>query len=180
MPSQTAEAANGQGFQLYVMRHGIAAPRGAREFPDDYKRPLTDDGRKTMKAIAKGLARLDLRVDSVITSPLVRAAETAEIVAKGLDPAVPVEASDELRPGGSLQALMAHLGKYADRRSVLIVGHEPDLSDAVAKLVGAGRQTNFRFKKGGCCRIDFDDFPPHPPARLVWWITPAVMKKIGK
>jgi phosphohistidine phosphatase len=167
-----------QGYQLYVMRHGIAVSRGDPNFPDDAERPLTPEGKKKLRAIARGLFRLGLCVDSIISSPLVRASETATIVAEVFGPGVTVESSEFLRPGGSLQALLTSLGKRGDHRSVLAVGHEPDLSEGVAKLIGNTR-ASFQFKKGGCCRIDFDKFPPRPPGKLIWWLTPRVMRKIG-
>jgi phosphohistidine phosphatase len=172
------ESKDAQEYQLYVMRHGIAVARGDPNFPDDTQRPLTPEGRKKLRAVAKGLSRLGLSVDSIITSPLVRASETAALVAEVLDSGVEVESSDFLRPGGSLQALLASLGKRNDQHSVLVVGHEPDLSDGVAKLIGNTR-ASFQFKKGGCCRIDFDKFPPRLPGKLIWWLTPRVMRKIG-
>lgn len=180
MPAATNAAGSKdvQGYQLYVMRHGIAVARGDPNFPDDNKRPLTPEGKKKLRDIAKGLLRLGLCVDSVISSPLVRAAETAAIVAEILSPGIAVETSDYLRPGGSLQALLTSLGKQKDHRSVLVIGHEPDLSEGAARLLGDAR-ASFQFKKGGCCRIDFDKFPPRPPGKLVWWLTPRVMRKIG-
>lgn len=176
--NETPGSKDTQGYQLYVMRHGIAVARGDPNFADDGQRPLTPEGKKKLKAIAQGLFRLGLCLDSIISSPLVRASETASIVAEVLAPGVKVESSDFLRPGGSLQALLTSLAKRADHRSVLVIGHEPDLSDGVAKLIGNAR-ANFRFKKGGCCRIDFDKFPPRPPGKLIWWLTPRVMRKIG-
>ena len=167
-----------QSYQLYVMRHGIAVARGDPNFPDDSMRPLTPEGKKKLKGIAKGLFRLGLCVDAIISSPLVRASETAAIVAEVFGPGITVEHSDFLRPGGSLQALLTSLGKRTDHHSVLLVGHEPDLSEGVARLIGNAR-ANFQFKKGGCCRIDFDKFPPRPPGKLIWWLTPRVMRKIG-
>ena len=176
--NETPGSKDTQGYQLYVMRHGIAVARGDPNFADDTKRPLTPEGKKKLKAIARGLFRLGLGVDSIISSPLIRASETAAIVGEVFAPGVTVESSDFLRPGGSLQALLTSLGKRADHRSVLVIGHEPDLSDGVAKLIGNAR-ANFQFKKGGCCRIDFDKFPPRPPGKLIWWLTPRVMRKIG-
>lgn len=177
-PNESTASKDIQGYQLYVMRHGIAVARGDPNFPDDTERPLTPEGNKKLRAIARGLFRLGLCLDSIVSSPLVRASETAAIAAEVLAPGVKVESSDFLRPGGSLQALLTSLAKRADHHSVLVIGHEPDLSDGVAKLVGNAR-ANFQFKKGGCCRIDFDKFPPRPPGKLVWWLTPRVMRKIG-
>lgn len=178
-PRDSAQNKEIQGYQLYVMRHGIAVARGDPNFPDDAKRPLTTEGKKKLRDVAKGLLRLRLRVDAIISSPLIRAAETAAIVAEVIGPDIPVEFSDYLKPGGSFQALLNSLGKLEGRRGVLLVGHEPDLSTGAARLIGNSR-ANFQFKKGGCCRIDFEKFPPRPPGKLVWWLTPRVMRKIGK
>lgn len=178
-PRDTAQNKETQGYQLYVMRHGIAVARGDPNFPDDAKRPLTPGGKKKLREVAKGLLRLRLRVDTIITSPLVRAAETAEVVAEVIGPGVSVEFSNHLKPGGSFQALIDSLVKHQAHRGVLLIGHEPDLSTGVAKLIGNAR-ASFQFKKGGCCRVDFEKSPPHPPGKLIWWLTPRVMRKIGK
>ena len=60
-----------------------------------------------------------------------------------------------------------------------MVGHEPDLGELAARLIGAGRNANMPFKKGGCCLITFSVFPPKSPGRLVWWLTPRVMRKLA-
>ena len=178
-PRDIAQSKEVQGYQLYVMRHGIAVARGDANFPDDTQRPLTPEGRKKLRDIAKGLLRLGLCVDTVISSPLVRASETAAIVAEVLGPDMQVEFSDHLRPGGSLLTLVTSLGKRKNLRGALIVGHEPDLSNGAAKLIGDSGRASFQFKKGGCCRIDFETFPPRPPGKLIWWLTPRVMRKIA-
>lgn len=175
----TGESKEAQGYQLYLMRHGIAVARGDPSYPDDSKRPLTPEGKKKLGDIAKGLVRLRLRVDRIISSPLTRAAETAEIVAGVVGPDIPIEFSDHLKPGGSFQALLNSLSRNKARSGVLLVGHEPDLSLGAAKLIGDAR-ASFQFKKGGCCRVDFEKFPPRPPGKLVWWLTPRVMRKVGK
>ena len=126
-----------------------------------------DDGYR-----AEGLARLGVEVDWIVASPLVRAAETASIVAESLGASVPVEISNALRPGGTAEALIAFLAKQPARKRVLVVGHEPDLSELAARLIGAGRDASLAFKKGGCCLITFDEFPPKSSSQLVWWLTP--------
>jgi phosphohistidine phosphatase SixA len=75
--------------------------------------------------------------------------------------------------------LIAFLAKRSNRRRVLVVGHEPDLGELAARLIGAGRNANMPFKKGGCCLITFSVFPPKSPGRLVWWLPPRVMRKLG-
>ena len=138
------------------MRHGAAVTRETEGYSDDSKRPLTPDGKRKMQGIAKGLRRLGFVADWIVSSPLVRAVETAEIVAESLGSDVPLDFSNTLSPGGSPEALLGFLGKHADRKRVLVVGHEPDLSELAARLIGAGRRANLAFKKGGCCLIRFD------------------------
>lgn len=167
------------GYELYIMRHGVAVTRGSAGFSDDSKRPLTPEGRKKMQEIVQGLSRLGFDVDWIVSSPLVRAVETAEIVAKGLASNVPMDFSDALRPGGSAETLISFLAKHANRKRVLLVGHEPDLSEMAARLTGAGRHANLALKKGGCCLITFDEFPPKSPGQLVWWLTPRVLRKLA-
>jgi phosphohistidine phosphatase len=164
-------------YELYIMRHGIAVVRGA-DYADDSKRPLTPEGKKKVKEIANGLKRLGVVVDWIVTSPLVRAVETAEIVAESLAPNVPMDFCDALPPGGSAEALITFLAKHPTRKRVLVTGHEPDLSSLAARLIGAGRHANLAFKKGGCCLVEFDQFPPKSPGELVWWATPRLLRKL--
>ena len=91
----------------------------------------------------------------------------------------PLDFCDALRPGGDPEALITFLAKRSNRRRVLVVGHEPDLGELAARLIGAGRNANMPFKKGGCCLITFSVFPPKAPGRLVWWLTPRVMRKLA-
>ena len=179
MPSQAAgESPYLQGYDLYIMRHGLASPRVAAGITDDAKRPLTPEGKKKMQEIARGLTHLGVELDWVVSSPLVRAVETAGIVADSLSAKVPFDITDTLSPGGSPEALIAFLAKHPHRKRVLVVGHEPDLGELAARLVGAGRHAHLSFKKGGCCWISFDEFPPKAPGELVWWLTPRVIRKV--
>jgi phosphohistidine phosphatase len=168
------------GYEFYIMRHGLASPRTSVGSADDAKRPLTPEGKKKTQASARGLLRLGLELDWIVTSPLVRAVETAGIVSDSLDSKIPMDISDTLRPGGSPEALIAFLASHPHRKRVLVVGHEPDLGELAARLIGAGRDAHLAFKKGGCCRIDIDEFPPKSPGQLVWWLTPRVMRKLDQ
>jgi phosphohistidine phosphatase len=167
------------GYELYIMRHGIAVARESAGFSDDSKRPLTPEGKQKLRDICAGLKRTGFDLDWIVSSPLVRAAETAELVRESLASNVPLDFCDALRPGGSAEALIAFLAKRPNRKRALVVGHEPDLSEMAARLLGAGRHANFAFKKGGCCLIIFDAFPPKSPGRLLWWLTPRLMRKLA-
>jgi phosphohistidine phosphatase len=167
------------GYEFYVMRHGVAVTRDSAGFPDDSKRPLTPEGKQKMRKITAGLKRAGFDVDWIVTSPLVRAVETAEIVAEVMGNNVPVDFCEALKPAGSAESLIAFIAKRPNRKRVMVVGHEPDLSEMAARLIGAARHANLAFKKGGCCLITFDEFPPTSPGQLVWWLTPRLMRKLG-
>jgi phosphohistidine phosphatase len=165
-------------YRLYIMRHGPAMAR-AEGSMEDAKRPLTPEGKLKMKQAAKGFLALEAELDWIVTSPLVRAVETAEIVAETLGGNRPMDFCEAMRPGGSPEALIAFLTKQPARRRVLVVGHEPDLGELAARLLGAGRNINLAFKKGGCCQILFDVFPPKTPGELGWWLTPRILRKLA-
>jgi phosphohistidine phosphatase len=164
-------------FELYLIRHGLAEERGER-WPDDAKRPLTEEGMSRMRKQARGLARLGVTMDVVLTSPLVRARQTAEIVAAALDPRPHVTAIESLAPDASYQALVADLEKHARKTRVALVGHEPGIGELAARLIGA-RQP-MEFKKGAVCRIDVGALPPGGPGALRWFLTPGIMRSIRK
>jgi phosphohistidine phosphatase len=105
--------------------------------------------------------------------------ETAELVAEALGRNVPLDFSDALKPGGTAEALVKFLAQQPARRRVLCVGHEPDLSELATRLIGAGRSANLAFKKGGCCLIGFEAFPPKEPGQLLWWLTPKIMRRLA-
>src|SRR6478609_6869639 len=113
--------------RLYLLRHGIAVPHGTEGIEDD-KRPLTSQGQRRMRAIARGLKELDIKLDRILTSPLPRAAKTAEIVADVLDVAEIVEVVDPLRADRDAGSILEYL-KQRDERRVMIVGHNPSFTD---------------------------------------------------
>src|SRR2546428_6646582 len=113
-PAQ-ATAPPKQDYELYIMRHGIAVTRGAGSFADDSKRPLTPEGKMKVQEIAKGLLRLGFEVDWILTSPLVRAVETAEIVPAAPRPRVPTDLPEALKPGRPPQPGMTFLPRHLQR-----------------------------------------------------------------
>jgi phosphohistidine phosphatase len=163
--------------ELYLVRHAIAAERGS-EWPDDTKRPLTERGINRFKEEVKGLRRLDVTVDEIFSSPLVRARQTADLLASGLDGKAPVKVLDALAPGHTSSSVMTQLARVAKRRRVAIVGHEPDLGELAAHLIGAGRA--LAFKKGGICRIDLGSLTSKRAASLVWFLPPNVLRQVKR
>jgi len=181
MPKNTTQPPEGgvrTGYELYIMRHGLAVSRGSLRFSEDAQRPLVPEGKEKMREVGEGLRRTGLEVDWIVTSPLVRAVETAGIISESLASSAPVDTCEAMRPGGSPEELLAFLTRRPSRTRVLVVGHEPDLSELATRLIGAGSHANLAFKKGGCCMISFNEFPPKSPGQLVWWLTPRLLRKL--
>jgi phosphohistidine phosphatase len=164
-------------YQLFLIRHGVAEERGDA-WPDDAKRPLSEDGIERFQRSARGLARLDVWIDVVLTSPLVRARQTADIVASAFDPRPSIITIESLAPGGSYASLVADLEKHGRKTRIALVGHEPGIGELGARLIGS--RHSFEFKKGAVCRIDVDEIPPVGPGDLRWFLTPKVMASIKK
>jgi phosphohistidine phosphatase len=162
---------------LYIVRHAIAAERGD-EYPDDSKRPLTRDGIAKFREAVEGLAALGVRLDQILTSPLVRARQTADILAEVLPGRAAIAETKALAPGGSHSAVMAALGEFGRRSSIAVVGHEPGIGELAGRLVGA-RQA-FAFKKGAVCRVDVGALPPAGPGELRWFATARMLRSLAK
>ena len=162
--------------ELYLIRHGVAEERG-EAWPDDAKRPLTQDGMAKLRRAARALERLDVALDVIITSPLVRTRQTAEIIAGGLDPHPHVVTAESLAPGGSVAAVLADLEKQAKRSRVGIVGHEPGIGELAARLIGSRHP--IPFKKGAIACIDVEELPPDGPGDFRWFLTPKLLRVIA-
>ncbi len=164
-------------YELYVIRHAVAEERGDA-WPDDTKRPLSEDGIARMRKAARGLSRIGLALDVVLTSSLVRAKQTAELVAAALNPKPPISVVDSLAPGGTYLEIVADLEKHARRKRIALVGHEPGIGEFAARLIGSRHSIEFR--KGAVCRIDLDAIPPSSPGDLRWLLTPKILRSIRK
>ncbi len=164
---------------LYILRHGIAVPPGTPGIPDD-ERPLTPKGEKRMQQIARGLRRLDLKLDRILTSPLPRARATAEIVADGLQAGDLLETADVLRAGADASTIRDWLRERTEER-LMIVGHNPALTDLITLLVlGATRPQPqvCELKKGGIAALRAADSSPDR-AELIWVATPRLIRRLA-
>ena len=162
-------------LELYLVRHGEAAERG-KEYPDDSKRPLTSQGLSRLRKEAHALNALGVSFDLIITSPLVRTRQTADVLAEEMKSKPPVTTSDALAPAGSQASVMQELGKHMRKARVALVGHEPNIGELAARLIGA--RAPMEFKKGAICRIDFEVFPPKGIGQLRWFLTPRMLRKV--
>ena len=165
-------------IELYLVRHAIAAERGPK-YPDDRLRPLIPAGQKKFAESVRGLVKMDVAIDFVLTSPLVRARDTAILLASGLKPKPAVAEIEALAPGGRPQAINDAIKTHAKKyRRLAIVGHEPDLGELAARLLGA--RGNVEFKKGGVCLIDADGATPTGPGTLRWMLTPKALRALAE
>ncbi len=128
-----------------------------------------------MRRNAEALRRLGVTLDEVWTSPLVRARQTAEILAQGLGGKAPVKVVSALEPEGTFEDLRARLAGHARLSAVALVGHEPGLSEFAGCLMGVGRSLMFRFKKGAVALIEIDDFSSPVHGELCWFMTSKMM-----
>ncbi len=159
-------------MELYFLRHGLAGSRSRWAGPDS-ERPLTDEGTALMEREAATLEALRLSLDAIVTSPLVRAHQTAEIVARKVGLLHRLITDERLAPGFGVHELRGILDDYQDAVAVMLVGHEPDFSLTVGDLIGGGTVV---FKKGGLGRVHVGD-ASLGDAELVWLLPPSVLKR---
>ena len=163
--------------RLYLVRHAIAAERG-RQWPDDRKRPLTSKGRTRMRVAVRGLAKLDVHLDVVLTSPLVRAVQTAELLVAGLAPKPVLTETVALEPEAPPTAVASALRLHRRAKAIALVGHEPGLGLLAEWLLGAGKPVEF--KKGAICCVECASQPAEGCARLIWHATPSMLRALAR
>jgi phosphohistidine phosphatase len=165
-------------MELYILRHAPAAPRGS-QYKDDSLRPLTPEGKKTMNQIAKGMKTLDLSFSAIVSSPYVRATETAQIVKDVLNYPRKVVLSANLTPDSPYDLLIKEINRhYPKAKRVLIVGHEPHLSSLIAFLLSGQCTIPINFKKGGLCHLSFVGILMAKSAALEWLLTPSQLRQL--
>lgn len=167
-------------MQLILFRHGPAGRPDASRWPDDRARPLTPRGEGKTRAAARGLARLLPATTTLWTSPFVRAACTAEILATALGGAAPRPVA-ALGSGGSARDLLQRLATAeaeAPEGAIVLVGHEPDLGRLAGSLLleftGA-----LPLKKAGACALSFDGPPRMNSGGLDWFLPPRLLRALG-
>jgi phosphohistidine phosphatase len=166
-------------MNLYIIRHAIAVDRGTPEYEDDSQRPLTDKGKKKMRQIAKGLHTLGVDFDLILSSPYVRARETAEILADVFKTKTDVAFSENLIPMGDPDLLIAEINEKYSVDSIALVGHEPHLTHLIGFLISESAGADINLKKGGVCSLSADDLHHARQATLEWLLTPGILVELG-
>ncbi|HTO92794.1 MAG TPA: phosphohistidine phosphatase SixA [Bacteroidota bacterium] len=167
-------------MNLYLLRHAIAVEPGWKPGASDAERPLSGEGKKKMRKIALGMKALELSFDLILSSRYLRAQETARIVVEELDAACGVVFTSHLEVGGDPAALMEEVaarGKGAE--SILLVGHEPQLSRLISYLLAGNSGLGVTMKKGGLCKLDVARLRYARTASLEWLLTPSQLAHIA-
>jgi phosphohistidine phosphatase len=166
-------------MQLYIVRHGIAVDREDPKCPPDPERYLTEEGVDKTKQVAAGVAAMGVTADLLLTSPYVRAVQTAEIFAAALECSKQkIRRTDLLLPGAEPSSLFRDLAKERQASSVFLFGHAPHLDDIIATALGSKRHLT-ALKKAGVALVELKRISP-PLAELVWLATPKLLRKAGK
>jgi phosphohistidine phosphatase len=166
-------------MQLYIVRHGIAIDREDPHCPPDPERFLTEEGLEKTEQVAKGVAEVAAVPDLILSSPYLRAFQTAEIFAKVLEyPKEKIRKTDLLLPGAEPLQLFRELSKDKDTSVVFLFGHAPHLDDLIATALNSRHQIT-ALKKAGAALVELKRVAP-PTGELVWLSTPKILRKAGK
>jgi phosphohistidine phosphatase len=158
-------------MDLFILRHGKAGQSSGNG--GDSTRKLTKAGRSEIREVARWMKKKKIRFDCIATSPLTRAHQTAEIVAKLLSLKDRMEVWDELAPGGDPDTQCYHASQAGKDASVILVGHEPDLSGLISRIITGGDSASLILGKGGLAKIRNFSFGDKPSGELQWLLTPG-------
>jgi phosphohistidine phosphatase len=165
-------------MNLYILRHAVAVQRGSVHYPND-DRPLTKEGIEKMQKEAECFPWLIRKIDSLFTSPLSRAKETAEIAAKSLNAEKKIMITDALLLGADEDEIFELLNREKDNENVMIVGHEPHLSFTASSLLGTENSV-IELKKGALCFISINGTVKRGNGQLRWLLQPKQLRAMGK
>ena len=166
-------------MQLYIVRHGIAVDREDPKCPADPERFLTDEGTEKARQSAKGVAEFGAVPDLMLSSPYLRAWQTAEVFASILDyPKNKIVKTDQLLPGADALQLFRELARHRDTQVVFVFGHAPHLDDVLATAIGSNHHVT-TLKKASVALVELKRVSPLA-GELAWLATPKMLRKIAK
>jgi phosphohistidine phosphatase len=167
-------------MEIILIRHAKAETRDPNSWPDDDQRPLTAEGRAEQRAAARAMKKMGIKFDFLVTSPLLRARETADIVAKAYRWSEPPQVADELGHDYAVGAVVKLLAKFPPDASVVLVGHEPDFSHLTGALVSKSGDLNIAVKKSGVVGIEFDGQAEAGKGELLFHLKPGHLRKLAE
>lgn len=167
-------------MNLYLMRHGLAVERGTPGYDSDRERPLTPKGERKVRRGAEAFAKMDVTFDVILSSPLVRAQQTAGVLSDEMKAKAKVHLTEHLAPGGSAKELVSFLQHLSGTpQEILLVGHEPDLGGLAATLLSGSDGVTILFKKGGVAKLAVESLRPGRCATLEWLLTSRQMEMMA-
>jgi len=163
-------------MNLYLLRHGLAVDRSKPGYKKDADRPLTPKGKQRLWRVAEAMEEMDLEFDAIIASPFLRASQTAEIVAEAVELRKKLSTTEHLTPNGNPKLLLEHINQIKPLpKDVLIVGHEPYLSQLIGLLVAGNTNALIDLKKGALCKLEIETLRCGRCATLAWLLSPKQM-----
>lgn len=166
-------------MKLYLIRHSNAVELGTQDFDDDSQRPLTEKGREKMDGIASALQGLGLIPDLIVSSPYVRARQTAEILGKGLNYKGQIQLNEALIPMGDAETMIGEINEKYLVGELILVGHEPSMSLLISSLTAGNSDLAITMKKGSVCCLEADDLRVERRASLEWLLTPKILSALS-
>ena len=167
-------------MDIILIRHAKAADRDPNSWPDDDKRPLTEEGMAEQRAVARVMRRMGVKFDFLVTSPLLRARQTADIVADVYKWKEPPQESDALGNGFSVAAVMKLLAKFPPDSRVALVGHDPHFPTLASALVTKSADLRIEVKKSGAIGIWFDGAAQAGAGVLSYHLKPGQLRKLAR
>lgn len=167
-------------MNLYILRHAIAIDRASPAYEDDSQRPLTDKGAAKMKQIASGLRHMGVEFELILSSPYLRAHQTAEILAKSYDIPEKLMLTPALLPEAPASQIINEINEnYALVDNVVLIGHQPGLNALISMLISGDPMLNITLKKGGLCRLFVERLRYDRCATLEWLLYPSQMASLA-
>jgi phosphohistidine phosphatase len=167
-------------MRMILMRHANAGEPDPRMYPDDNVRPLNARGREEHELVAAALARMGLGISHILSSPLARAVETAEITARALGMRQGIQSLEQLGHQFTIQELCRVLREYPVGSTIAAVGHEPDLSHFASAMLAARGDLVLEMRRSGIIGLDFDGYPERGAGTLLFLVPPSWVLNLAR
>jgi phosphohistidine phosphatase len=165
-------------MRLYIVRHAIAISGGFPGIRDD-DRALTEDGIAKMRQSAAALCALNYVPELIMSSPLLRARQTAEILLEAFGKGIDLKITLDLAPSGTRRKLYREIALYEQKlKSLMLVGHQPSLGEIAAEIAFGSPKYPLELKKGGACAIELESMREIPRGSMISLLTPSILHKI--